>query len=90
MSAGPSWFPLIQVTSTSSDSLRIADRTFQWCLFSRRKSIESNTSPLRISRRVASAPRRTSSRNRTSVLAWQLSLPRWMSEMTTASCTAIP
>ena len=38
--------------------------------------------------RVGIDPRRTASRKWTRYFAWQLSLPRWMSEMTTASNTA--
>ena len=46
ISAGPSWLPTIQTTSILSERCRIWERTFQWCLLSRRKSMESKTSPL--------------------------------------------
>ena len=71
--------------SSWSESLRISDRTFQWFLFSRRKSMESKTSPLRISRAVGSSPSAMRSSKWQTLLAWQLSLPRWMSERMTAS-----
>ena len=51
----------------------------------RRKSMESKTSSLMMSWRVRSVPSKMVWRKSAAGLAWQLSEPRWRSEMTTAS-----